>query len=192
MFQFLRRWEFLFWCYELLYHVVWQMCSNRAVAQSVSRLLPTAAARFRALVRSCGICDGQSSPGAGFLRVLRFPPIALHWTSPIIIRGWYNRPVVSSVIVDSVALRPSGGEKLVETACSSQRLVHAYRTARDVTQWVVLYPIAQPNSIKWARSIASDLYSVGARIESKPGHRLSDSSSWFSLHPRHKNVWIVT
>jgi hypothetical protein len=27
--------------------------------------------------RSCGICGGQSSIGAGFLRVLRFPPTIL-------------------------------------------------------------------------------------------------------------------
>jgi hypothetical protein len=40
-----------------------------AIAQVVSRWLPTAVAR----VRSCGICDGQSDTGAGFLRVLRFP-----------------------------------------------------------------------------------------------------------------------
>jgi hypothetical protein len=35
--------------------------------------LPTAAARVRARVWSCGICGGQSGAGAGFLRVLRFP-----------------------------------------------------------------------------------------------------------------------
>jgi hypothetical protein len=44
----------------------------RAVAQAVSRWLPTAAARVR--VRpACEVCGGQSSTGAGFLRVLRFP-----------------------------------------------------------------------------------------------------------------------
>jgi hypothetical protein len=41
--------------------------------QAVSRWLPTAAARVRARVRSCGICGGQSDTGADFLRVLRFP-----------------------------------------------------------------------------------------------------------------------
>jgi hypothetical protein len=46
---------------------------GRAIAQVVSRWLPTAAARFRAWVRSCGICGGQSCTGAGFIRVLRFP-----------------------------------------------------------------------------------------------------------------------
>jgi hypothetical protein len=35
--------------------------------------LPTAEARVRARVRSCGICGGQCGTGAGFLRVLRFP-----------------------------------------------------------------------------------------------------------------------
>jgi hypothetical protein len=71
---------------------------SRAVAQAVSRWLPTAAAR----VQSCGICGGQSGTGAGFLRVLRFPlpvfipPISPSPPSPII-RGSYNRPVVAAV-----------------------------------------------------------------------------------------------
>jgi hypothetical protein len=33
---------------------------SRAIAEAVSRWLPTAAARVRAQVRSCGICGGQS------------------------------------------------------------------------------------------------------------------------------------
>jgi hypothetical protein len=41
---------------------------GRAIAQAVSRWLPTAVAR----VRSSGIC-GESGAGTGFLRVLRFP-----------------------------------------------------------------------------------------------------------------------
>jgi hypothetical protein len=46
---------------------------GRAIAQAVSRWLPTAAARVRERVWSIGICGGQSGAGAGFLRVLRFP-----------------------------------------------------------------------------------------------------------------------
>jgi hypothetical protein len=45
---------------------------RRAVAQAVSRWLPTAAARVRAR-EACGVCGGQSGIGSGFLRVLRFP-----------------------------------------------------------------------------------------------------------------------
>jgi hypothetical protein len=45
---------------------------GRAVAQAVSRWLPTAAAWVRVRA-TCGICGGQSDTGTGFLRVLRFP-----------------------------------------------------------------------------------------------------------------------
>jgi hypothetical protein len=71
---------------------------GRAIAQAVSRWLPTAAARFR----SSGICGEQSGAGTGFLRVLRFPPpifipsIAPQSPSPII-WAWYNRPEVAAV-----------------------------------------------------------------------------------------------
>jgi hypothetical protein len=71
--------------------------NGRAIAQAVSRRFPTATARARAQIRSCGICGGQSGTGAGYLRVLRFalpifsPPNAPPSSS--IIRGWYNRPV---------------------------------------------------------------------------------------------------
>jgi hypothetical protein len=43
--------------------------AGRAVAQAVSRRLPITAARVRGQVRICGICGGQSGPGAGFLPV---------------------------------------------------------------------------------------------------------------------------
>jgi hypothetical protein len=62
-------------------------CTSRAIAQAVSRLLLTTAARVRAQIRSWGI-------GVGFLRVFRFSlpilsPTAPHLSS--VIRVWYNR-----------------------------------------------------------------------------------------------------
>jgi hypothetical protein len=39
---------------------------GRSIAQAVSRLLPTVAARVGVQVRSCGICGGRSGTGAGF------------------------------------------------------------------------------------------------------------------------------
>jgi hypothetical protein len=72
---------------------------GRAIAQAVSRWLPT---QVEIRVQSCGICGGQSGAGVGFLRVLRFPlPIFIPPISPqspsLIIRGWYNSPVVAAV-----------------------------------------------------------------------------------------------
>jgi hypothetical protein len=75
---------------------------GHAIAQAVSRWLPTAAARVRVRVWSCEICGGQSGAGAGFLQLLRFPlaifmpPIAPQSPSSII-WGWYNRPEVAAV-----------------------------------------------------------------------------------------------
>jgi hypothetical protein len=46
--------------------------SGRAIAQAVSRRLPTAAARVRYQFRSCGICGGYSGSVVGFIGVLRF------------------------------------------------------------------------------------------------------------------------
>jgi hypothetical protein len=69
---------------------------SHAIAQAVSRQLPTAAAPVRSQVRSCRICGKQNGMGTGFLRVLRFPLLNLiPPTAPYscIIRGWYNRPI---------------------------------------------------------------------------------------------------
>jgi hypothetical protein len=73
----------------------------RAIAQVVSRRFPTAAARVRAWVRSCGICGGQSGTGAGFLRVLRFP-------LPILIPPVAHLSSWAGTIGQTVAAVPSG------------------------------------------------------------------------------------
>jgi hypothetical protein len=74
-----------------------QYSKGRAIAQVVSRWLPTTAARVRARVWSSGICGGQSGARAGFLRVLRFP-LPIHSTKFSILtitRGRYNRPRIN-------------------------------------------------------------------------------------------------
>jgi hypothetical protein len=57
---------------SFLHGVTTSMNWSRAIAEAVSRRIPTAAARVRAQVGSCGICGGQSGTRAGFLRELRF------------------------------------------------------------------------------------------------------------------------
>jgi hypothetical protein len=69
--------SFAFW-FMMLFASCWfppwlTLQLGRAIAQAVSRWIPTAAASVRARVWSSRICDGQSGAGAGFLRVLRFP-----------------------------------------------------------------------------------------------------------------------
>jgi hypothetical protein len=53
-------------------------CEWPCVAQEVCRRLPSASTRVRALLKSCAICGGQRSTGAGFLLVLRFPLQLIH------------------------------------------------------------------------------------------------------------------
>jgi hypothetical protein len=56
---------------------------GRAIAEAVSRWLPTAAEQVRTWVWSSWICGGQSGAGADFLRVLSFPlPIFIPPNSP--------------------------------------------------------------------------------------------------------------
>jgi hypothetical protein len=49
---------------------------GRAMAQAVSRMPPTAEARVRDRFSSCGICDGQSGTGTGFLLEFRVFPVS--------------------------------------------------------------------------------------------------------------------
>jgi hypothetical protein len=59
------------------------LLKGRAIAQAVSRWLPTATARVRARVWSSGICGGHIGAGERFLRVLWFPlPIFIPPNSP--------------------------------------------------------------------------------------------------------------
>jgi hypothetical protein len=55
------------------------MAYGRAIAQAVTRWLPTAVVQGLRPGRYVGFCGGQSDAGAGSLRVLRFPlPNSFH------------------------------------------------------------------------------------------------------------------
>jgi hypothetical protein len=63
-----------------------------------------------------GFVVNKAALGAGFLRVPGFPlplipPIAPHPSLSIILRGWYNRPVVASVIVELCSTPPPPNNK---------------------------------------------------------------------------------
>jgi hypothetical protein len=84
--------------YPLFKHwFTYYSCKGCAINQTVSRGFATAVVRVPTYVRSCGICGGQSSTVASFLRVLLFPlsvlipPTVPHSSS--IIRGWHSRPI---------------------------------------------------------------------------------------------------
>jgi hypothetical protein len=91
-----------------------------AIAQAVSRRLPTSAARVRVHVKSYGICGGQSGAGAGFIWVFRFPlPIFIPPTAPhssFIVRLWYNRTVggVPSGLASSHSRKLKLNQKLTQ------------------------------------------------------------------------------
>jgi hypothetical protein len=64
-----------------VYRLTTKIC-RRAIAQAVSRWLPTVAARVRSQVWSSEICGGQSGAGVGFLRLLLLPlPILISPTA---------------------------------------------------------------------------------------------------------------
>jgi hypothetical protein len=52
---------------------VQNLVSDNAIAQAVSRRLPTVTARDRTQLRSCGICGGKSEMGQVFFKYFVFP-----------------------------------------------------------------------------------------------------------------------
>jgi hypothetical protein len=85
------------------------MRRNHAIAPAVSHRLPTAAARVRAQVGSCGICGGNSGTGPRFLPLLRFPLpifIAPNVPHPSTIQANKICPVVASLPHE---IKKSGG-----------------------------------------------------------------------------------
>jgi hypothetical protein len=71
------------WCNGTAQFLIYGQWIGRAIAQAVSRWLPTAAVRVCTRVWSSEICGGQSGAGAGYRRVLWFPlPIFIPPNSP--------------------------------------------------------------------------------------------------------------
>jgi hypothetical protein len=65
----------LFWFNRVIWQVTIALCKRwgRAIAQAVSRWLPTASARVRARVWSCGIWGGHGEVGQVFSEYFGFP-----------------------------------------------------------------------------------------------------------------------
>jgi hypothetical protein len=91
-----RHKSFMLWHSITLTLLHLECYKGRAVARAISHWLITATARIRALVRSCGICGGQSDTEGGLLRVRRVPlsviPLTAPHSSSSIIWGWYKKP----------------------------------------------------------------------------------------------------
>jgi hypothetical protein len=69
-----------------------------AVAQAVICWLPIKVVQIQTWVKSCGICDGQSSDGAVFSKYFCLPcqsfiPLVAPQSSYLSSKGWYNRPI---------------------------------------------------------------------------------------------------
>jgi hypothetical protein len=79
--------------------------AGRAIAQAAIRLLPTAAVLVRAQVRLYALCGGQSSTGASFLGVVRFPPPIL---IPRLLHTHHHLSSGTGTIGQLVADVPSG------------------------------------------------------------------------------------
>jgi hypothetical protein len=97
----------------------------RAIAQAVSRRFPTAAARIRAQARSCGICGGQSGPGAGFFRVLRFPLSIIPSIAP-----QFNHPSTGDGTIGQIVARARGNVILGHSLRSSKQIYVRFCTSR--------------------------------------------------------------
>jgi hypothetical protein len=68
---------------------------GRAVAQAVSRWLPTAAVRFR-IRAACGVCGEQKRQWGRFSPSTSVSSVSHHSTTfsiIIITRGWHNKPI---------------------------------------------------------------------------------------------------
>jgi hypothetical protein len=125
--------------------------TGRVIAQAVCRRLPTAAARVRAQVKSCGICGGQSGAEAGILQILRFPlpnfiPSIAPQSPSSIIWDWYNRPVVAAV-PSGLSLTPLRMNKTERTCWSLSMLIAIWERFRPRVE--KLYQIHQPVTSPW-------------------------------------------
>jgi hypothetical protein len=177
---------------------IFRCTHGRAIAQGVSRRLPTAAARVRAWVWSCGICGERSGAGTGFLRVLRFPlPIFIPPTAPqspsSIIWDWHKRPIVVAVLsgLSLISLRRIIIIKTgVRMTLITERTAQSIKWLWDVILDIFIISATRRPAVKTTRSYITRISALDA-IHSPLVPSFTENTWNFTFPPPIRLRWLV-